>query len=153
MTLPYRRGVGIMLVNAQQQIFMAQRLDMRSEAWQMPQGGIDEGEDAQTAALRELGEETSITNVKILAQSKDWLRYDLPEDLIPQLWGGKFRGQEQWWFLMQFLGEDSEVNLATEHPEFSQWKWVAVEEAPRLIVPFKRALYEEIIAQFRGYLR
>jgi len=147
-SLPYRRGVGIMLLNRRGEVFVAKRLDMISEAWQMPQGGIDAGEDAETAAWRELREETGVTRARLLAQSRGWLRYDLPAALVPKLWGGRYRGQEQRWFALRFEGEDSEINLATAEPEFSEWKWVWMEEVPALIVPFKQALYQQLVEEF-----
>ena len=123
--LPYRSNVGIMMVNKTGYIFVGQRLDNNQNAWQMPQGGIEAGEDPETAAYRELLEETGVNqqNVRFLASSSRWLSYDLPEDLIPTLWNGKFRGQKQKWFLFKFLGKDGDINIATEHPEFSKWKW------------------------------
>lgn len=118
----------------------------------MPQGGIDDGEDASTAALRELEEEVGTCNVEIIAESKDWLNYDLPEHLIGKLWGGKYRGQTQRWFLMRFLGSDDEINIQTKHQEFSEWKWVSPSELPEVIVPFKRDLYQKILTEFERYL-
>ena len=130
--LPYRPNVGVMLINRAGLVFVAQRLEHYSQAWQMPQGGIDPGEDARTAALRELEEETGVPadKVLILAETPGWIPYELPADLIPQLWGGKYRGQEQKWFLMRFLGEDSDVNIDTDEPEFSAWKWITLPSCP-----------------------
>ena len=147
--LPYRPCVGIMLLNAQGEVFVAKRIDSTAEAWQMPQGGIDDGEEVEAAALRELEEEIGTNKVTIIAQSYDWLHYDLPADLVPKLWGGKYRGQTQKWFVMRFLGKDSDINIATVHPEFSEWKWVARESLPDLIVPFKRDLYAQLVEEFR----
>ncbi len=147
--LPYRLGVGIMLLDAHDRVFVAKRIDMTSEAWQMPQGGIDPGEEARTTAHRELLEETATDKAKIIAESVDWYTYDLPTALIPKIWGGKYRGQKQKWFAMRFLGIDSDINIATEHPEFSEWKWVDMETLPDIIVPFKRALYQALIEEFR----
>lgn len=149
-TLPYRPCAGIMLVNRSGKVFVGQRLDTRTEAWQMPQGGIDEGEDAEIAALRELEEETGIAReyVTILARSSDEHFYDLPEDLIGKLWHGKWRGQRQTWFLMRFTGEDSDVNIETDHQEFRAWQWIDPQELPALIVPFKEKLYRNVVAEF-----
>jgi putative (di)nucleoside polyphosphate hydrolase len=149
--LPYRRGVGIMLINADGKVFVAQRIDMPSTAWQMPQGGIDEGERPHQAALRELREETGTAKAEIIAESRDWIRYDIPAGLVPKLWGGRFRGQEQKWFAARFTGTDADIDIDTEEPEFSAWRWAEVAELPSLIVPFKRALYERLIAEF-GHL-
>ena len=150
--LPYRSNVGIMMVNEQGYVFVGQRLDNNQNAWQMPQGGIDAGEDPETAAYRELLEETGIKkqDIRFLASSSKWLSYDLPEDLIPILWNGKFRGQKQKWFLFKFLGEDGDINIATEHPEFSKWKWISKENLLNEIVPFKKSVYENVLKEFRN---
>ncbi len=150
--LPYRPGVGMMLLNNDKQVFVAKRIDMTSEAWQMPQGGIDPDEDPQTAALRELEEETGVRDVEIVAQSHDWLTYDLPQELIPKLWGGQFRGQQQKWFLMRLTGGDAQINIHTDHAEFSEWQWVSAARLPELIVPFKREMYRRLVEEFRDYL-
>lgn len=146
--LPYRPGVGIMLFNGEKKIFVAKRIDMRSEAWQMPQGGIDEGEEARTTAWRELKEEIGTDHATIVAESKGWYTYDLPEPLIPVIWSGKFRGQRQKWFLMRFDGEENDINLQTEHPEFLEYKWVSPSDVPKMIVPFKQRMYQELIEEF-----
>lgn len=153
-SLPYRMGVGIMLLNAHNKVFVAKRIDNQFEAWQMPQGGIDAGEDAQTAVLRELNEETGLPPdaVEILAQTPHMLRYRLPDSLIPKVWGGKFQGQDQIWFLLRLVGAESLINIATEHAEFSEWRWAEPSELPTLIVPFKRELYEEILRVFADKL-
>lgn len=149
--LPYRPCAGIMLANGDGLIFVGQRIDNPgSDAWQMPQGGIDEGEDPRDAALRELIEETGVPTdlVSIIAQTREELFYDLPEELLGKLWGGKWRGQRQHWFLMRFLGQDSDINIETRHPEFSNWKWTTPESLPGLIVPFKKRLYEHVVREF-----
>jgi putative (di)nucleoside polyphosphate hydrolase len=150
--LPYRSNVGIMMVNKTGYIFVGQRLDNNQDAWQMPQGGIDAGEDPETAAYRELLEETGVNqqNVRFLASSSRWLSYDLPEDLIPTLWNGKFRGQKQKWFLFKFLGKDGDINIETEHPEFSKWKWISKENLLEEIVPFKKSVYEDVLKEFKN---
>lgn len=152
--LPYRPAAGVMLLNGHKQVFVAQRLDTTLEAWQMPQGGLDDGEEPEAGALRELEEETGIAAhlVEIIARSAGELLYDLPEDLIGKLWKGRYRGQRQSWFLMRFMGEDRDVNLETSHPEFRAWKWADPRDLPDLIVPFKRTLYEDVLREFEAYL-
>jgi putative (di)nucleoside polyphosphate hydrolase len=149
--LPYRPCVGIMLFNRDGLVFVARRIDMVSEAWQMPQGGIDPGEEPVEAAFRELDEEIGTRAAEVMAEAEEWLEYDLPVDLIGKLWKGRFRGQRQKWFAMRFLGEDADIDIETPTPEFSEWKWVEAPELPGLIVPFKRALYAELVARF-GHL-
>ncbi len=152
--LPYRPCVGVMLVNRAGQVFAGQRIDSEAPAWQMPQGGIDPGEAPATAALRELGEEIGVTPdlVRLEAETAGWLTYDLPADLVPRIWKGRFRGQKQKWFLARFLGEDSQIDIATAHPEFSEWRWIPPQELPGAIVPFKRAVYEAVLEEFRPHL-
>lgn len=147
--LPYRPGVGMMVVNAAGLVFVAQRIDTPGDAWQMPQGGIDAGEDPEAAAFREMEEEIGTRNASIIDRTGDWLTYDLPEELISKVWGGRYRGQKQLWYLMRFLGADSEINIHTDHAEFSAWKWLAIDALPDAIVPFKRALYRELVDRFR----
>ena len=148
----YREGVGLMLLNPRREVFVAQRLDMPSDAWQMPQGGIDRGETPIEAAKRELCEEIGTCNGEFLGESRDWYSYDLPAELAGKLWRGRFRGQTQKWFAFRFAGDDSEINLETETPEFLAWKWVDAIEVPRLIVPFKRDIYTAILSEFAPYL-
>ncbi|MCC7394493.1 MAG: RNA pyrophosphohydrolase [Sphingomonadaceae bacterium] len=148
--LPYRQGVGIMLANAAGHIFVGQRIDSRADAWQMPQGGIDPGEVAEDALWRELWEETGVTREKaaLVARGKSPHRYDLPVDLQASIWGGAYRGQEQIWFLLRFLGEDADVDINACHAEFNAWQWVEPAALPNLIVPFKRQLYADLVAEF-----
>jgi putative (di)nucleoside polyphosphate hydrolase len=152
--LPYRPGAGVMLLNREGKVFVAQRLDSTLEAWQMPQGGLDEGEDPQAGALRELEEETGIPRdkVEILARCPAELTYDLPADLVGKMWKGKWRGQRQTWFLMRFLGEDSDVNIETAEPEFRAWKWAEPKELPAMIVPFKKEMYAKLLGAFADWL-
>jgi putative (di)nucleoside polyphosphate hydrolase len=153
--LPYRRNVGVMLVNAAGQAFVGQRIDSHTAAWQMPQGGIDKGEDPRTAALRELTEETGVTPdlVTIEAETEGWIAYDLPHDLVPKLWKGRYRGQEQKWFLMRFHGTDDQVRIdADDHQEFSEWRWLPADQLVAQIVPFKRPVYEQVVAAFEAKL-
>lgn len=151
--LPYRPCAGVVMINAQGLVFAGQRIDNPTPAWQMPQGGIDDGEKPKQAALRELWEETGVTAdlVEKIAKSKDWVTYDLPDELLGKIWHGRYRGQKQKWFLFRFLGQDSDVNIVTEHPEFSVWAWKKPEEIVEGIVPFKRAVYSRVFDEFRPY--
>jgi putative (di)nucleoside polyphosphate hydrolase len=150
----YRRNVGLMLIGPGLRVFAGERIDTPG-AWQMPQGGIDKGEEPLAAALRELGEETGVAPglVEPLGESAEWLRYDLPPDLAGTLWKGRYRGQAQKWFAFRFLGRDADVSIATEHPEFSAWGWLAPDELLGLIVPFKRPIYQQVFAEFAPLLR
>lgn len=147
----YRPCVGAMILNGEGRVFIAQRIDTPGDAWQMPQGGIDRDEYPRAAIFRELEEEIGVKAhlLEILAEHPEWLRYDLPDHLLGVLWKGRYRGQEQKWFAMRFLGADADIDLRTTHPEFSRWRWAAIEELPDLIVPFKRALYKQVVDAFR----
>jgi putative (di)nucleoside polyphosphate hydrolase len=153
-SLPYRPCAGVMLINAQGQVFVGQRLDSVLEAWQMPQGGIDPGEDPLEAAYRELWEETGVKRalVELVASAPEELLYDLPDDLIAKVWKGKWRGQRQRWFLFRFLGSDADVSIATAEPEFRAWRWAEPADLPELIVPFKRDLYKQLLTVFAEHL-
>lgn len=148
--LPYRPCVGIMLINHQGKVFAGKRIDQTVEGWQMPQGGIDDGEDARAAAMRELMEEAGTDKAEIVAELPDWLYYDLPAHLIGVAFRGKYKGQKQRWFLMRFTGQDNDIDLYAHEPEFSDWKWFDLDEIPNLIVPFKKPTYEAVIEGFRS---
>jgi len=151
--LPYRPCAGIMLINAQKSIFVGERLDGQdSGIWQMPQGGIDPGEEPMAAAMREMEEEIGTRNAEIIAETPDWLTYDLPPDLRGKVWCGRYRGQKQKWFLLRFLGTDAEINLQTEHPEFSAWKWTDADALVAEVIAFKRDIYRQIRSAFADYL-
>ena len=145
---PYRRGTGIVLLNGQGDAFVARRIDTGEAAWQFPQGGIDDGETPLEAARREMLEEIGTDRAELLAESTGWIAYDLPGDLADRVWHGRFRGQRQKWFAFRFLGTDADINIATAHPEFCEWRWMALAEVPALIVPFKRSLYDQVVAEF-----
>jgi putative (di)nucleoside polyphosphate hydrolase len=154
-SLPYRPCVGMLLLNAAGKVFVGRRIDSAREAdniWQMPQGGIDKGESPQAAALRELHEELGTDKAEIVAESRQWLHYDLPDHLVGKVWKGRYRGQKQRWFALRFLGQDRDIDLATEHPEFDAWQWVDLDEVPRLVIPFKRETYQAVVAEFRELL-
>jgi len=153
LSLPYRPGVGVMMINNENKILVGRRIDTKEDAWQMPQGGIDDGESPYQAALRELKEEIGTCNVELISCTRNWFYYDIPEYLVDKLWNGKYRGQKQKWFLVRFLGQDEEIDVNTEVPEFMSWRWASVEELPEIIVPFKRRLYSEIIEEFEEYFK
>ena len=144
----YRPSVGIMLLNHRGEVLVARRKDLPGEAWQMPQGGIDEGEDPHEAVFRELREEIGTDKAEIIAESQSWLRYDLPKELLGKTWDRHWRGQRQKWFVMRFIGADADINLDTEDPEFVAWRWVPVSELPKLVVSFKRQVYLDLLAEF-----
>jgi len=152
--LPYRQNVGVMLTNGKGEVFVGQRLDSEVAAWQMPQGGIDEGETPLDAALRELTEETGVLadQVTVIAETKGWVTYDLPHHIVPRIWKGRFRGQKQKWVLMRFDGTDDQINIDVEHPEFSEWCWLPADQLIPNIVDFKRAVYEQVLGEFAGLL-
>ncbi|MEM9343348.1 MAG: RNA pyrophosphohydrolase [Pseudomonadota bacterium] len=151
--LPYRPCVGVVLARADGLVFAGERIDAPG-AWQMPQGGIDEAETPQRAALRELEEETGVPAglVDVEAETRDWVRYDLPDDLVGKVWKGRYRGQEQKWFLLRFSGADADVTIETEHPEFARWTWMPPAEVIENIVPFKRPVYEAVLGEFADRL-
>lgn len=152
--LPYRPCAGVVLVNAEGRIFAGRRIDNPIDAWQMPQGGLDDGEDPRDAALRELREETGIApeDCEIVAEIPGWVRYDLPPELVGKIWKGRYGGQVQKWFLVRFTGRDDQIDIRTEHPEFDAWRWMTPDEVAGKIVPFKRAVYQEILAAFQEHL-
>lgn len=156
--LPYRPCAGVVLLNRDGLVFAGQRLDSdggeASGAWQMPQGGIDAGETPDQAALRELGEETGLSadKVRVLAETPDWVTYDLPPQLLGKVWKGRFGGQQQKWFAMRFLGEDRDVRIDTAHPEFARWQWMPAAQLVECIVPFKRAVYQKVFGDFSDLL-
>jgi putative (di)nucleoside polyphosphate hydrolase len=142
--LPLRSGVGVVVLNKANKVFVAKRIDNAKNFWQMPQGGVDEGEDYLTAAYRELEEETSIKNVELISELDGLITYNLPEHLLGIIWKGKYKGQSQKWFLMRYLGEDNQINIKTKKPEFLDWKWVDLKEITNLVVDFKLHVYQEV---------
>jgi putative (di)nucleoside polyphosphate hydrolase len=156
-SLPYRPCVGVVLIDARGMVFAGQRIDSppgAAPAWQMPQGGIDGDEKPKDAAYRELWEETGVTRdlVEFVGKTHGWVTYDLPPELLGRVWGGKYRGQKQKWFLFRFKGRDSDINIASDHPEFAQWRWILADEMLDAIVPFKRTVYDKVVRSFRAYL-
>ena len=150
--LPLRTGVGIAVLNSKNKVFVAKRKDSPFDKWQMPQGGIDLNETPLVAMKRELEEETSIKNFKILKEFNQWLEYDLPENLIGKIWKGKYRGQKQKWFIVRFTGEESEININTKHPEFIEWKWIEMNLLPNLIVNFKKHVYRDVLVELKKFI-
>lgn len=150
--LPYRPGVGMMILNDKLEVFVGKRIDTKTEAWQMPQGGIDDGENPSESVLREMREEIGTDKAEIISETKQWYHYDLPFYLIGKLWNGRYRGQRQKWYLLKYFGNDQDINIESEHPEFSIWKWVKIEELPQIIVPFKKNLYISVMEEFRDII-
>jgi putative (di)nucleoside polyphosphate hydrolase len=150
-TRPYRQCVGVMLFNSSGLVFVGDRIDTEAKNWQMPQGGIDDGETPRAAALRELEEETGTRKAEIIAESARWINYDLPPDLSERVWGGEYRGQTQRWFAMRFTGVDGDIQLDRHKPEFSDWRWVPMRDLAGLIIPFKRAVYAEVVREFAHF--
>lgn len=146
--LPYRPCVGLMVLNREGKVFVGKRIDQSIESWQMPQGGIDPGETPRETALRELSEEIGTTKIEFLREHPEWLTYDLPPQLLGIAWQGRYRGQKLKWFAVRFVGTDADINLKTEHQEFSDWKWASIDDLLSLIVPFKRETYAKVIAAF-----
>lgn len=147
--LPFRPGVGMMIIDKDNRVFVGRRVDSKSDAWQMPQGGIDLGETPSSAALREMEEEIGSSKGEIIAESKRWYSYRLPEFLINKLWGGQYCGQRQKWFLIRFTGQDGDININTKHPEFDSWRWMDFNELLDHIIPFKYKLYSKVISEFK----
>ena len=150
--LPLRKGVGIVLLNEFNQIFVGKRIDNPTRAWQMPQGGIDKNENLYDAAKRELFEETSVKSIEILKELDEWTVYELPDYLVGKIWKGKFRGQKQKWFVCKFIGEDNEINIKTVNPEFIEWKWINPENLPNVIVSFKKLLYQDLLIKIKSFI-
>ena len=150
--LPLRTGVGVVVLNSENKVFVGKRADNPFNNWQMPQGGVDAGESLLKAMTRELVEETSIKNIKILKEFDQWLEYELPENLLGKIWKGKYRGQKQKWFIVRFLGDDNEININTKHREFIDWQWVDIEKLPELIVLFKKHIYEQIVKELKKFI-
>ena len=150
--LPLRIGVGAIVLNSENKIFVGKRADNPIDKWQMPQGGVDKGENFISAMKRELKEETSIQNIEILKQIDQWFEYELPKNLLGIIWKGKFRGQKQKWFIVRFIGNESEINLKTKHPEFIEWKWLEMNDLPKVIVDFKKDVYEKLLIELKKFI-
>ena len=150
---PYRPCVGIFLLNNDGLVFAGRRIDSRAEAWQMPQGGIDAGESPLQACMREMREEIGTNTAELVSQHDDWLYYDIPLPLADRLWQGRYKGQKQKWMALRFTGDDSDINIATEEPEFCEWKWLSPHDLVDLAVPFKRVVYQNVLAAFAPYLK
>ena len=150
--LPLRIGVGAIVLNRENKVFVGKRKDNPIDKWQMPQGGVNKNESFLNAMKRELNEETSIKNIKIIKELNDWFEYELPQNLLGIIWKGKFRGQKQKWFVVRFIGKESEINLKTKHPEFIEWKWVKMNELPEIIVDFKRDVYKKLLIELKKFI-
>ena len=150
--LPLRIGVGVIVLNNENKIFVGKRKDNPVDKWQMPQGGVDKNENLVTAMKRELYEETSIKNIKILKELDEWFEYELPKNLLGIIWKGRFRGQKQKWFIVKFVGKENEINLKTKHPEFIEWKWIKMDELPKVIVDFKKNVYEKLLIELKKFI-
>ena len=151
-SLPLRTGVGIAVLNLKNKVFVGKRKDNPFDKWQMPQGGVDLNEPILMAMKRELEEETSIKTIEVLKEFNQWLEYELPENLVGKIWGGKYRGHKQKWFIVRFIGKENEININTEHPEFIEWKWVDINLLPDLIVNFKKHIYENVLVELKKYI-
>ena len=150
--LPLRLGVGIIVLNKENKVFVGKRRDNPTNKWQMPQGGVDRGENLVNAMKRELKEETSIRSIEILKELEGWTEYELPDYLLGKIWRGKYRGQKQKWFIVRFLGRDEEINLKTTHPEFIEWQWLDIENLPSVIVHFKKKVYEKLLPVIKSFI-
>ena len=150
--LPLRIGVGVIVLNKNNLVFVGKRKDNPINKWQMPQGGVNKNEDLVVAMKRELNEETSIKNIKILKELEGWFEYELPQNLLGIIWKGKYRGQKQKWFVVRFIGQENEINLKTKHPEFIEWKWIKMEELPKVIVDFKKDVYMKLLIELKKFI-
>ena len=151
--LPYRLGVGLMIINANNKVFVGKRIDTKNPfCWQMPQGGMDDGETPSKAALREMAEEIGSSHGQIIAETKNWYCYDLPLRVIHRMWDGKYKGQKQKWFLIKYNGTDQDINVQTQNPEFNSWRWIKANKLIKVVVPFKKSLYEAVLREFKGFV-